>query len=117
MSLAWPKSTAPVVRLAITTSGATSLELSGVDRNLAITPDGSRVIYRGNNQLLVRALDQLEPTVLSGLGNPLGPFTSPDGLWVGFFDAVYIPEEGSYPRRTAGDTVRHSRRVHGCDVG
>jgi serine/threonine-protein kinase len=105
------------VRLAITTSGATSLALSGVDRNIAITPDGSHVIYRGNNQLLVRALDQLEPTVLSGLGNPLGPFTSPDGLWVGFFDAVYflkkVPITGGLP----GDTVRHSRPARGCHVG
>ena len=33
----------------------------GGDRDVAITPDGSRVVYRGNNQLLVRALNQLEP--------------------------------------------------------
>ena len=31
----------------------------GGDRDIAITPDGSRIVYRGNNQLLVRALDQL----------------------------------------------------------
>ena len=59
-----------VVRTTITTSGSTALTLSGLDRDVAITPDGSRVVYRGNNQLLVRALDQLEPTVLSGLGAP-----------------------------------------------
>ena len=41
---------------------------------------------RTDNQLLVRALDQLQPTVLSGLGAPEGVFVSPDGLWVGFFD-------------------------------
>ena len=61
---------------------------SGIDRDVAITPDGSRVVYRGNNQLLVRALNQLEPTVLSGLGAPQGVFISPDGQWVGFFDGV-----------------------------
>ena len=39
----------------------------------------------------VRALDQLEPTVLtsfggpSGVGNPRSIFISPDGQWVGFF--------------------------------
>ena len=60
--------------------------LSGVDRDVAITADGSRVVYRGNNQLLVRALDQLRPTALSGLGAPQGVFLSPDGRWVGFFD-------------------------------
>ena len=47
-------------------------DAQGADRDVAITPDGSRVVYRGNNQLLVRALDQLEPTVLSGLGTPRG---------------------------------------------
>ena len=56
-----------VVRMTMTTSGATALTLSGTDRDVAITPDGSRVVYRGNGQLLVRALNQLEPTVLSGL--------------------------------------------------
>ena len=75
-----------VVRTTITTSGSAALTLSGTDRDLAITPDGSRVVYRGKNQLLVRALNQLEPTVLSGLGAPQGVFISPDGQWVGFFD-------------------------------
>jgi DNA-binding beta-propeller fold protein YncE len=75
-----------VVRTEVTTSGATALTIGGVDRDLAITPDGSRIIYRGTKQLLVRALDQLEPEVLSGLGAPHGVFVSPDGQWVGFFD-------------------------------
>jgi eukaryotic-like serine/threonine-protein kinase len=75
-----------VVRMAVTTSGSAVLSLAGADRDVAITPDGSRVVYRGNNQLLVRALNQLEPTVLSGLGAPRGVFISPDGQWVGFFD-------------------------------
>ena len=79
-----------VVRMTITTSGSTALTLSGTDRDVAITPDGSRVVYRGNDQLLVRALNQLEPTVLSGLGAPQGIFISPDGQWVGFFDGTTI---------------------------
>ncbi len=77
-----------VVRTTISTSGSAALSLQGGDRDLAITPDGSRVVYRGNNQLLVRALNQLEPTVLSGLGAPQGVFISPDGQWVGFFDGT-----------------------------
>ena len=75
-----------VTRTTITTSGSTALALQGGDRDVAITPDGSRVVYRGNNQLLVRALSQLEPTLLTALGNPRGVFISPDGQWVGFFD-------------------------------
>ena len=75
-----------VVRTEVTTSGATALLINGYNRDLAITPDGSRIVYRGQAQLLVRALDRLEPTVLGGLGLPRGVFTSPDGRWVGFFD-------------------------------
>ena len=75
-----------VVRTTISTSAATALALGGLDPDVTITPDGSRVVYRGNNQLLVRALNQLQPTVLSGIGVPQGVFISPDGQWVGFFD-------------------------------
>jgi len=85
----WMTRPAPpaVVRTQIITASGAALDANPNDRNLAITPDGSRVIYRGNNQLLVRALNQLEPTALVGLGKvPRGPFVSPDGAWVGFFD-------------------------------
>jgi serine/threonine-protein kinase len=76
----------PVLRTEVTTADATALSVQGNDRDLTITPDGSRIVYRGTRQLLVRALDQLEPEVLSGLGVPRGVFVSPDGQWVGFFD-------------------------------
>ena len=77
-------------RTEVTTAGATALSMTGADRDLAITTDGSRIVYRGTNQLLVRALDQLEPDVLSGLGAPRGPFVSPDGQWIGFFDGTAL---------------------------
>ena len=88
----WATRAAPprVVRSEITTAGATAMAIQGGDRDLAITPDGSRVIYRGNNQLVVRALDQLEPDVLTGLGAPRGVFVSPDGQWIGFFDTSFL---------------------------
>src|SRR6185503_9241628 len=81
-----------VVRTTITTSGSAALTLEGTDRDVAITPDGSRVVYRGNRQLLVRPLNQLEPTVLSGGPGPgpQGLFISPDGQWVGFFNGSTI---------------------------
>ena len=78
-----------VTRTTITTSGSAALTRQGTDRDVAITPDGSRVVYRGNNRLLVRALNQLEPAVLSGLGPaPRGAFISPDGQWIGFVDGT-----------------------------
>jgi len=80
-----------VVYTTVTTSGSSALSLDlADDRHVAITPDGAHVVYRGINQLLVRALDQLEPTVISGLGSPRGLFISPDGQWIGFVDAFTI---------------------------
>ena len=84
------RSTAPprVSRLLITPPSAAAL---AVDRpGLALTPDGTRLVYAGanNTALFVRALDQLDATSLTGLGVPSGPFVSPDGQWIGFFDGV-----------------------------
>jgi serine/threonine-protein kinase len=76
-----------VSRLQITPAGSAALTISGADRDLAITPDGSRLVYVGNNgtQLFVRALDVLEPVAVFS-GSPRGPFVSPDGQWIGFQD-------------------------------
>ena len=74
-------------RLALAPSGTAALSIGGFVRDLAITPDGSRVVYVGNRgtQLLVRALDTLEPVAVF-TGAPRGPFVSPDGQWIGFVD-------------------------------
>jgi serine/threonine-protein kinase len=84
-------SPARIVRLAIATTPATALTINGNDRDLAITPDGSRVIYVGNNgtELFVRPLDALE-AVSVFTGAPRGPFVSPDGQWIGFFDNIRV---------------------------
>src|SRR5204863_1130031 len=77
-----------VSRLLIASPGTAVLTINGVDRDLAVTPDGSRVIYVGNRgtQLFVRALDALAPVaVYTGL--PHGLFVSPDGQWIGFADS------------------------------
>jgi serine/threonine-protein kinase len=82
---------ARIVKLAIATTPETALTINGNDRDLAITPDGSRVVYVGNNgtELFVRRLDALEPVSVF-TGAPRGPFVSPDGLWVGFFDNIRV---------------------------
>jgi len=78
-----------VSRLTITPASAAALTINGIDRDLAITPDGSRVVYVGNRgtQLFVRALDALVPTAVF-TGAPRGPFVSPDGQWIGFVDGI-----------------------------
>jgi serine/threonine-protein kinase len=68
------------------------LDMPGSDADLAISPDGSRIVFTAGNppQIYVRALDQLEPQLLPGLGTPRAPFFSADGQWVGFFDGLTL---------------------------
>jgi serine/threonine-protein kinase len=59
--------------------------------DVAITPDGSRIVYtsgtvRQNQQLFVRSLDQLESVGIKGLNAPFSPFLSPDGTWIAYFE-------------------------------
>ena len=54
-------------------------------QDFAISPDGTRVVYRGPGDLLyLLALDRLDATPLSGTDGALDFFFSPDGEWVGF---------------------------------
>lgn len=86
------RSTAPprISRLLITPASAAAPSVSVVGYSVTITPDGTRVIYVGanNTALFVRALDQLDATSITGLGDAYGPFVSPDGRWIGFFEGV-----------------------------
>jgi serine/threonine-protein kinase len=89
------KSTVPheaVSRLDITPPSTAALSIDGITRDIAITPDGSRVVYVGANgtTLFERPLDQLESTPLVRGGAPRHPFVSPDGQWVGFFDGPLV---------------------------
>ena len=80
--------TAPprISRMTMASSGTAALGIAN-DRSLAITPDGTRVVYVGsNNQLFVRPLDRLDADRdLQASAAPLNwVFVSPDGQWVGF---------------------------------
>jgi serine/threonine-protein kinase len=60
---------------------------AGID--LALSPDGSRIVYatRGQNgalQLVTRSLDQPSPTPIAGTADGLRPVFSPDGQWIAF---------------------------------
>ena len=67
-----------------------SVPLDGGDaggyRNLAVAPDGSRVVYGdGLTTLYTRELDRFDATPLPGTAGAASPFFSPDGQSVGFF--------------------------------
>ncbi len=73
-----------VVRTSIVVAGS-----AGPTTDVAITPDGTRIAYVNNSQtqLLVRALEDLEPRPLANGNSLRGVFASPDGQSVGYVDA------------------------------
>ncbi len=82
---------AGLVRFTLPPRDAAPLTFIGGLRDLAISSDGTQVVYTGQpngstKQLEVRPIDQLESAPLRGGENSLGPFVSTDGEWVGFVD-------------------------------
>jgi serine/threonine-protein kinase len=78
----------PVIRLQATASPAAPLLIDAIAPDLAISPDGARIAYFGGigqPQLFVRGLDQNEATLLAGTAAARGPFFSPDGEWIAYF--------------------------------
>ena len=85
-----PTRPAQPARFAIVPPAAQALAIQGQDRDIAISPDGSRIVYRAGSppQLFVRAIEQLDATPISGTAGARAPFMSPDGRWVGFFTGI-----------------------------
>ena len=81
-----------VSKLTIPPSEAAVLHLTAFS-NLAITPDGSHVVFvaNGGNELVVRRLDSVDITSLVKGGPFFAPFISADGRSVGFFDLSHRP--------------------------
>ena len=79
-----------IERFTIAPAGTAALTINDLDRPFAITPDGTRVFYIGNNgtQLFARPLDQLEPRAIATGTGLRGVFVSPNGQWVGFVDGA-----------------------------
>ena len=72
--------------LSIGARGEAQLFVDGNSQELAITPDGSRIVYVGDGgrRIFVRALNQLEPVAIAAGTLLMNPFVSPDGQWVGY---------------------------------
>jgi serine/threonine-protein kinase len=103
-----PAATPGVVRIETTLVGDQELTISGQYPDLAITPGGERLIVSQDGQtLLVRSLDDVRSTSLDARGS--GPFVSPDGRWVGFYDSTgqalkRVPLAGGTPVNIAAVT-------------
>lgn len=52
---------------------------------LAISPDGTRIVYRAGRKLHQRRLDSFDAEPIAGTEDGSSPFFSPDGRWIGFF--------------------------------
>src|SRR5205814_8191254 len=81
-----PQPPLPITRFAIVPPPAQALSVQGTDRDSAISPDGSHIVYRagtGLSELVLRRLDQLEGQVLTGISLARAPCFSPDGGWIG----------------------------------
>jgi len=66
----------------------------------ALSPDGKRLAYRINNQLMIRDLDILEDRAVTGGKRGSVPFWSPDGAWLAFArnDRLWkVPAAGGQP--------------------
>jgi serine/threonine-protein kinase len=87
-ALSRPDPRAPVVRYSMALAEEEALA-PVFGPSLALSPDGSRLVYAGpvlggGNQLWLRERDQLNATPLPGTEGGYEPFFSPDGQRVGF---------------------------------
>jgi serine/threonine protein kinase len=82
----WKKSTvaAPTLRLSISMPKDQVIESENFYA-IALSPDGSRVVYRASRRLYQRRLDSFESEPIAGTEDGSSPFFSPDGRWLGFF--------------------------------
>ena len=65
-----------------------SLWIDNIAPDVALSPDGTHLAYTGGtgqSQLYVRSLSQDDSVPLAGTFNVRGPFFSPDGEWIGYF--------------------------------
>jgi Tol biopolymer transport system component len=53
---------------------------------VAISPDGSKIVYHANLHLYLRPLDRMDAEPIRGTNeNPMEPVFSPDGTWLAYF--------------------------------
>jgi Tol biopolymer transport system component len=77
-----------------------STRANASSRSLAISPSGTHIAYVVNDELRVRASDQIEPWVLPGTDGASSPVFSPDGRSIAYIvgrDISIVPVDGGTP--------------------
>ena len=78
--------------------------LFGQEPDLAISPDGTKLVYRTQGRLYMRALDRFDAQPIPGTEGAHTPFLSPDGVWLGFVRGpalMKVPIAGGPPVKIA----------------
>lgn len=79
----------PVVRFELTL-GSEAEPRDGPGAPIAMSPDGSRIVFLGldaarQSYLFTRLLERTDAVPIPGTENAVQPFFSPDGQWLGFY--------------------------------
>lgn len=91
---------------------------------ITLSPDGSRLVYVGSpadkpSQLYVRQLDQQTSAPIPGTDDPVQPFFSRDGHWIGFFTDGKLRKislEGGPPTTLCDALIPHGGSWSGDDT-
>jgi Tol biopolymer transport system component len=76
--------------------------LYGQIPTLAISPDGSRIVFETQGRLHVRMLDRFDAEPIPGTEGANTAFFSPDGNWIGFVRGatlMRVPTKGGTPQK------------------
>jgi serine/threonine-protein kinase len=84
----------PVIRYSMGIPPAQAMRQGVLGVNLAISPDGRRIVYvgsgEGGDQLWVRERDRLDATPLIGTTGAFGPYFSPDGERIAYSTSLTV---------------------------
>jgi serine/threonine-protein kinase len=90
--------------------------------NIAISPDGRRLVYvgpgEGSSRFWLRELDKLRPTPIPGTEGAVSPFFSPDGRHLGFIRSgrtVRVLSLDGGPPLTLSDSINSTAGDWGDD--
>ncbi len=87
------------VRLQVSLPAGEAMSIN-TQTSVAISRDGSKIVYRTVNRLFLRRMNKNEATPVDGTERASTPFFSPDGKWIGFAadgKLQKVPIEGGSP--------------------
>ena len=81
--------------------------VGGLHSLIALSPDGTHLVYASNDQLYLRDMDQMEAIPIRGTEGAVEPFFSPDGRTVGFWADGQLKKVAltGGPTATLGESV------------